>query len=586
MRFSGSRAVVTALAVTLVASAAVAVKLTDEPAPVSASTPSGTSAAGSVAAGVDASALKAGGAAAAAGPVAAAVPAGASRYKPNVVTILADDLDMSIVPYMRNLTKLRKRGADFKRSFVVDSLCCSSRASLMTGMYPHNSKVFINTVGLDPANPIGGHSAWVKAGNDKKSFAYAISRPQSGYRTGFFGKFLNYYRGAPGSDAPQGWSTFEGLTSNLYGMWDYNLATKVPSTGKVTSRKFGTRGSDYSTDVLTRRAAKFIRSAEKSGTPYFLELAPTSVHSRGAKKVRKDEPLFPPALRDRALKGKKAKKNPAKRYGDCGPVRCDKIDAAKLPGFNANRSASRPRYADGRPAPMFGQTAKLNKRAVNRMRRFHRDRIRMAQSLDDMIGTVMRTVGPDTYIVFTSDNGYHLGQKRLGRGKTTPYDTDIRVPLVIAGPGVARGPRYQVVQNIDLAATYEQIAGLRVDPLRDGRSLLPILRNPRAAWSRYAFVEHTRPPHRDPNDPDSESISLETPSYVAIRSADAMLARYDTRGGDPAGFVYEYYTGLSRPGAYEHTNRYNPRDPAVQALVRRLEAFPDCQGAACAALTR
>lgn len=586
MRISGTRAVVAALAVTLVASVAVAVKLADEPAPVSASTPSGTSAAGSAASGVDGSALKAGGHAAASGPVAAALPAGSARYKPNVVMILADDLDMSIVPYMRNLAKLRKRGADFKRSFVVDSLCCSSRASLMTGMYPHNSKVFTNTVGLDPSNPIGGHAAWAKAGNDKKSFAYAISRPRGGYRTGYFGKFLNRYPGTAGSSAPAGWSNFDGLAGELYAMWNYRLATSDPATGKVTSRKFGMRDSEYSTDVLRRRAVSYLRAAERSGRPYFVELAPTSVHSRFNTKIRKKEPLFPPAPRDRALTGKKAKKNPGKRYGDCGPRRCDKIDVAKLPGFNANRSASRPRYADGRPAPMFGETAKLNKRAVKRMRVYHRDRVRMAQSLDDMIGAVMRTVGPDTYIVFTSDNGYHLGQKRLGRGKTTPYDTDIRVPLVIAGPGVARGPRYQVVQNIDLAATFEQIAGLRVDPLRDGRSLLPILRNPRAAWSRYAFVEHTRPPNRDANDPDSESISMATPSYVAIRSADAMLARYDTRGGDPAGYIYEYYTGLSRPRAYEHTNRYNPRDPAVQALKRRLEAFVDCQGAACAALTR
>jgi len=581
MRASGSRLTVAAIAVALVASAAVAVRLAEDPVPVSATTAGGT-------------AVAASGAAAAANSVpvadtpAAVVPAGAPRYRPNVVTIVADDLDGSLVKYMPNLKKLQKRGADFRRSFVVDSLCCSSRASFLTGMYPHNSKVFINTTGPDPANPIGGHVAWVKAGNDRKTFAYAMSREQGGYRTGFFGKFINHYQGTPGSAAPAGWDTFQGLTGNLYAMWGYRLASMSPGTPgsrQVATRTFGTRPTEYSTDVLRRRAVSYLKSAEREGRPYFVELAPTSVHSRASKIVRKGEPVFPAALRDRPLKGKKAKKNPKRRHGDCGPVRCNRIDVAKQPGFNASRAGSRPRYADGRPAPMYGRTAKLRKSEVNRMRRYHRDRVRMAQSLDDMIGAVMRTVGPDTYIVFTSDNGYHLGHKRLGRGKTTPYDTDIRVPLIIAGPGVVRGPRYQVVQNIDLSSTFEDIAGLRPDQRRDGRSLLPILRNPRAAWSRYAFVEHTKPV-RDLADPDNEAISLETPSYLAIRSADAMLVRYDTRRGDPAGYTYEYYTGLSRPRAFESTNRYSPRDPAVQALLRRLEAFADCEGAECVALTR
>ncbi|QMW65530.1 sulfatase [Mumia sp. ZJ1417] len=594
MRVPGSRAAVVAVAITLVASVAVAVKLAEEPVPVSASTAAGTTASGAAAAVVAAPAVAAPAAVAPAavapahGTVAAAAPAGAARYRPNVVMIMADDLDSSLVKYMPNLKKLQKRGADFRRSFVVDSLCCSSRASFLTGMYPHNSKVFINTTGPDPANPIGGHAAWVKADNNKKTFAYAMSGQQGGYRTGFFGKFINHYQGTSGSAAPAGWSTFQGLTGNLYAMWGYRLASNgsgIQGARTVQTRSFGTRPTEYSTDVLRRRAVSYLRSAERDGRPYFVELAPTSVHSRASKIVRKGEPVFPAALRDRPLKGKKAKKNPKRRFGDCGPVRCDKIDVAKTPGFNASRAASRPRYADGRPAPLFGQTAKLRKADVNRMRRYHRDRVRMAQSLDDMIGAVMKTVGPDTYLVFTSDNGYHLGHKRLGRGKTTPYDTDIRVPLIIAGPGVVRGPRYQVVQNIDLSSTFEQIAGLRPDQRRDGRSLLPILRNPRAAWSRYAFVEHTRPV-RDVNDPDNEKISLETPSYLAVRSADSMLVRYDTRGGDPAGYTYEYYTGLSRPRAYEHTNVYNPHNPTVQTLLRKLEAFADCERAECAALTR
>ena len=65
-----------------------------------------------------------------------------------------------------------------------------------------------------------------------------------------------------------------------------------------------------------------------------------------------------------------------------------------------------------------------------------------------------------TYFVFSSDNGYHLGQHRLNRGKQTAFDTDIHVPLIVAGPGVPHGRTVaQVAQNVDLYPTFVQLAG-------------------------------------------------------------------------------------------------------------------------------
>ena len=89
-----------------------------------------------------------------------------------------------------------------------------------------------------------------------------------------------------------------------------------------------------------------------------------------------------------------------------------------------------------------------------------RNRVRMVQSVDRMIGKIRRTVGPDTYVVVTSDNGYHLGQHQLNGGKGTPYDSDTRVPFIVVGPDVVPGPRSQVISNVDLAPTFERLAGL------------------------------------------------------------------------------------------------------------------------------
>ncbi|KAA1418405.1 sulfatase [Mumia zhuanghuii] len=575
MRVRSPRAAVFAIAAAVVLTAgAVVVAGAHDPMPVAAS----GSADSALAAGPAASSVDA-----------ALTPAGSKRYQPNVVVIVADDLDSSLVQYMPNVQKLRKRGADFRRHFVVDSLCCSSRSSFLTGMYPHNSKVFNNITGPDPAHPVGGYAAWVKAKNDTKTFAYEISKAAGGYNTGFFGKFINRYSGSPGSAVPAGWDTFNVMsTSRMYAMWGYpmtSVARSASGARVIAQHHYGVRDRDYSTDVLRRMSVAHINRVERAGKPYFVEIAPTATHSAPNKRARKGDAWFPAAPRDLPLKGKKAKKNPKKRYGDCGTKRCERIDVRKLPGFNASRAASRPRYADGRPAPMFGPTKKLARKKVKAMQKHHRNRARMAQSLDDLVGAVMRSVGPDTYIVFTSDNGYHLGHKRLTPGKSSAYDTDIRVPLIVAGPGVVPGPRYQVVQNIDLAPTFEQIAGLRPAARRDGQSLLPILRAPRTPGPRFAFIEHTRP-GRSADDPDGEGWTPVVPSYVAVRSADKLLVRYDTRAGDPAGYTFEYYRGLSRKGAWERTNVYTPTDPEMQTMLRRLEQFKECEGASCLSLAR
>ena len=118
-------------------------------------------------------------------------------------------------------------------------------------------------------------------------------------------------------------------------------------------------------------------------------------------------------------------------------------------------------------------------------------RAQAVESVDKLIADVEATLSAEhllknTYIVFSSDNGYHIGQHRLTRGKQTAFDTDIRVPLIVAGPGVPKGRTVnQVTQNTDLYPTFVQLAGGVPGAQVDGRSLLPLL-HPASAQCRGA----------------------------------------------------------------------------------------------------
>ncbi len=205
------------------------------------------------------------------------------------------------------------------------------------------------------------------------------------------------------------------------------------------------------------------------------------------------------------------------------------MNVRNLPGFNDDRIDNTPVYPDGTRAKAWQPNdLVVNSDLENRR---YRNRAQMAQSIDRLIGRVRATVGPDTYVVLTSDNGFHLGQHRLHYGKSTPYSSDAKVPMVVVGPGVVPGSRSQVIGNVDLAPTFETIAGLTPSPERAGFSFLPALQDPAAPSNTYTFFEHTYSRTNPDTDPDFDSdlggSSVTLPGYIAIRSKDALLVRWD-----------------------------------------------------------
>jgi arylsulfatase A-like enzyme len=262
-----------------------------------------------------------------------------------------------------------------------------------------------------------------------------------------------------------------------------------------------------------------------------------------------------------------------------------------LVGYNDPRGDNRPTYlrADGStdPAPAW-RTNRISLTAGKALTKY-RDRARMAQAVDRMIGRI-RAAAPNAYVFLTADNGFHLGQHQLNGGKGTPYDSDTRVPLVVVGPGVVPGTRSQFVNNIDLAPTFEQLARLKPKPFRAGRSFLPLLRRPQMSGGRYALFEHTVAGARNATervdaDRRSDGTIAIIPSYVAIRGPQGLLARFDLDKGLGRRYAWELYR---YEDGFEKTNVF-ARDhtkPYARDLMRRLRLAIGCTPDECRRATR
>jgi arylsulfatase A-like enzyme len=220
----------------------------------------------------------------------------------------------------------------------------------------------------------------------------------------------------------------------------------------------------------------------------------------------------------------------------------------------------------------------LDKASTRFMDWAFRERVRDVLSVDRLIAHLRREVvrdgqGANTVFVFSSDNGFHMGEYSLRAGKQTAFDTDIRVPLIVAGPHIAPGSiSRDVAENVDLRPTFDEFAGASTPAAVDGRSLVPLLHGEHPRWRELALIEHRRPP-QDPHDPDYQTgLEGNPPSYEAIRSPSWIYVRYFT--GDR-----EYYDIARDP--YELHNLGPSLSPArVKVLNKLLDQLSTCHGAA------
>jgi arylsulfatase A-like enzyme len=521
--------------------------------------------------------------------------------RPSFVVVVMDDASLELVRSMRTLRALQREGATYDNAFVVNSLCCPSRAATFTGQPPHLNGVQTNTSG-GPGADLGGWPAFRAHRGPQRSYNTALQR--SGYRTAFLGKYLNEYepgRAPGGARTPPpvvpGWDEFESISGEGYNGWGYYRTTTRGGGGSglrlvhhprpAESASRAVKDKAYVGTVTQQRATALARRLEKgaaSGTPYLLHVATYASHARIVPAWRND-PVFPAAFRDRP--------SSAKPGGNCGPRRCSRLTLRDLAGYGDDPSDNRPYYVKrGKVtrAPAWRRPIGRLSREAALVR--YRDRARMVQSVDRTLRALRQVIGPDTYLIVTSDNGFHLGQHGLNGGKGTPYDSDTRVPLVVTGPGVVAGRRSGYVSNIDLAPTIETLAGRTPLRFRAGASFAASLGDPaadRVEGAAFTFFEHTQGPVR-PGEPDADPGSggrLDAiPSYVAVRSDDGLLVRVDLDKApgrtDHAWELYRYQRPWEDTNVFkrQHDKRY------VRQLKRRLLAWVDCGPKQCRRLTR
>ncbi|MQA82866.1 MAG: sulfatase-like hydrolase/transferase [Streptosporangiales bacterium] len=458
-------------------------------------------------------------------------PESTAGSRPNIVFVLTDDMDSGLLRYMPQARKLQADGVSFSNYTVTNSLCCPSRASIFTGQFPHNTGVLTN----NPRN--GGYAAFLR--NDLEKVTFGVALQEQGYRTAMMGKYLNGYEPLglmPGAGyVPPGWDVWAVSGSAGYRSFDYTVNENGWMVG------YGREPADYMTDVLSTRGNAFIRDSVDAGDPFLLEIATYAPHGP-----------FTPAPRD-------AHKFPG-------------LETPRDPSFGEPDVSDKPKWVRNQP--------RLSRADIARSNTDHRRRAQSMQAVDRMLGRLRATLAQtgqadNTYVVLSSDNGFHLGQHRLLTGKKTPYSTDVNVPLIVAGPGVPAGKtRQQIAENVDLHATFTDIGG-KPSAGTDGRSLLPILRGrPVRGWKTSALVEH-HGPNNNRSDPDYQpSRNANPPSYDALRTATSTYVEYETR-------EREYYDRRRDP--YELTNIYASLPTAKrQSLHRQLTALRKCRGtAAC-----
>src|SRR5207249_6876924 len=164
------------------------------------------------------------------------------------------------------------------------------------------------------------------------------------------------------------------------------------------------------------------------------------------------------------------------------------LKAPRTPAFNQPDVATKPAWLRGFPL--------LGPANIALIDQAFRMRAQSVESVDDLIARLEERLAADgiaqnTYVIFSSDNGYHMGEFRLMPGKMTAYDVDVRVPLVVTGPGVAAGRTVpDVTENVDLNPTFVEVARGAASEAVDGQSLLPFLGGSAVAgWPEAALVE-------------------------------------------------------------------------------------------------
>lgn len=444
----------------------------------------------------------------------------APERQPNLLMITADDAALGDLEHMPNVRRLLARQGTTVDGLAPTPICVPARASLLTGQYAANhGAVTINGEG-------GGFAAF------EDDDTLPVWLRDAGYDTMFVGKYLNGY-GDHDSDptyVPPGWTDWH--------------ATVDPSTYRFDSPRINHDGTlqrhqQYNTDLFADLTVDLLSDADRERKPWYLWVNYVAPH------VGQREPDDPPHDKTTV---------PPPRWKDA-------YDDLPLPsgGPMFEEDTSDKVLVDSTHRRWSPQEREVLEEA-------RQQRVEAMRGVDDAVARTVRTLRrtgqlDDTYVVFTSDNGYAIGEHNL-TGKLWHYRDILHVPMVLRGPDVPRGERVALpVTNPDWATTFAALAGAEPGRPQDGDNVVPWL----GSGATDRVVPLAAYPVMGGRQPKYRGVSVGP--WLYVEDADGRRREMFYRRVDP------------------HQLSNLARDPRYRDQVRKLRRltlrYADCAGDTC-----
>lgn len=407
---------------------------------------------------------------------AAVSPDQATARRPNVLFIAADDLrpDLGCYGHPRaitpNLDALAARGVRFDAAYCQQALCNPSRASLMTGRRPDTLGIWNLTTHFRRHADIVPLPEWFK---------------RHGYFTQDIGKIYHNWRQELDGD-PASWSVPARMHHGTHGSDEPQVDGELPpnlAAAPRCERRDVPDEAYFDGRIAAAAVSALLERKHSGGQPFFLAVG-----------------FWKPHLPF----------NAPKKYWDL-------YDAHQFaPAANASPPRGCPEIALHNGRELIGQNKAPTDEQAAELRHGYLAGI---SYLDAQVGRVVNALdqlglAENTVIVFWSDHGFHLGEHGLWC-KTSNFELDARVPLVIVPPGGRReggAASSSLVELLDLYPTLVELCGLPQPTGLEGKSLAPVLDDPSHTVKPAAYTQHPRPAYYQ-GQPEAMGVSVRTPRY-------------------------------------------------------------------------